>query len=147
MFTSCYLETYFSYIKSSVSLILVTWLPTHFHLASVKSIFDLGPCHPLGGWQVPSRGPPVRHSLQMSTKPVTTRATTATRAGCVRHGVGHNRAGWVQGRIQLMRGPRLIHFWGPFFHCYEEKWKSAIQFEFSRKWRCGRSESTVNKIF
>ena len=37
---------------------------------------------------MPSRGPPVRHSLQMSTKPVTTRATTATRAGCVRHGVG-----------------------------------------------------------
>jgi len=25
----------------------------------------------------------------MSTKPVNTRATTATRAGCVRHGVGH----------------------------------------------------------
>jgi len=25
----------------------------------------------------------------MPTKPVTTRATTATRAGCVRHGVGH----------------------------------------------------------
>jgi len=38
---------------------------------------------------VPSRGPPVRHSLLMSTKPVNTRATTATRAGCVRHGVGH----------------------------------------------------------
>ena len=39
--------------------------------------------------QVPSRDPPVRHSLQMSTKPGNTRATTATRAGCVRHGVGH----------------------------------------------------------
>jgi len=38
---------------------------------------------------VPSRGPPVRHSLQMSTKPVTVRATTATRTACVRHGVGH----------------------------------------------------------
>jgi len=25
----------------------------------------------------------------MSTKPVTTRATTAPRAGCVQHGVGH----------------------------------------------------------
>jgi len=33
---------------------------------------------------------PAPHSLQMSTKPVTTRATTATRAGCVRHGMGHN---------------------------------------------------------
>ena len=33
---------------------------------------------------------PIRHSLQMSTKPVTTRATTATRAECVRHGMGHN---------------------------------------------------------
>jgi len=38
--------------------------------------------------QVPSRGPPVRHSLQMSTKSVTTGATTVTRTGCVRHGVG-----------------------------------------------------------
>ena len=37
---------------------------------------------------IPSRGPPVRHFLQMSTKPVTTTATTATRAGCVRHGLG-----------------------------------------------------------
>jgi len=36
-----------------------------------------------------ARGPPVRHSLQMSTKPVNTRVTTATRTGCVRHGMGH----------------------------------------------------------
>ena len=41
------------------------------------------------GLQVPSYGPPVRHSLQMPTKPVATRATTATRARCVWHGVGH----------------------------------------------------------
>jgi len=27
--------------------------------------------------------------LEMSTKPVNMRATTATRAGCARHGVGH----------------------------------------------------------
>jgi len=39
---------------------------------------------------VPSRGHPVRQSLQMSTKPVTTRATTATRTGCIRRGMGHN---------------------------------------------------------
>jgi len=32
---------------------------------------------------------PARHLLQMSTKHVTTRATTASRAGCVRHGMGH----------------------------------------------------------
>jgi len=38
---------------------------------------------------VPSRGSPVRHSLQMSTKPVNTRATIASRTECVRHGVGH----------------------------------------------------------
>jgi len=38
---------------------------------------------------VPSRGPPVRHSLLMSTKPVNTRTTTATRAGCIWHEVGH----------------------------------------------------------
>ena len=38
---------------------------------------------------MPSRGPPIRHSLQMSTKSVNTRASTATRTGCVRHGVGH----------------------------------------------------------
>jgi len=38
---------------------------------------------------VSSRGPPVRHSLQMSTKPDTKRVTTATRAGCVRRGMCH----------------------------------------------------------
>ena len=38
---------------------------------------------------MPSRGPPVRHSLQVSTKPVNTRATIASRTGYVRHGVGH----------------------------------------------------------
>jgi len=38
---------------------------------------------------VPSRGSPVRHTLQMSTKPVNTKATTASRTGCVLHGVGH----------------------------------------------------------
>ena len=44
-----------------------------------------------------------------------------------------------------MRGTRLIHLWGPLSHCYGEKWKSAIQFKICRKWRCGRSISTVNK--
>jgi len=44
-----------------------------------------------------------------------------------------------------MVGPRLFHLWGPLSHCYEEKWKSAIQFKLSRKWRCGCSESMVNK--
>ena len=43
--------------------------------------------------------------------------------------------------------PRLIHFLGPLSHYYEEKWKSAYQFKLSRKWRCGRSECTVNKKF
>ena len=38
---------------------------------------------------MPSCGPPVRHSLQMSTKPVNMRATTATCTGCVQSGVGH----------------------------------------------------------
>ena len=33
---------------------------------------------------------PVRHSLKMSIKSVAKRATLATRAGCVRHGMGHN---------------------------------------------------------
>jgi len=42
-----------------------------------------------GGWQVLLGGPPVRHLLQMSTKPVTTRATTATSAGCVRRLMVH----------------------------------------------------------
>jgi len=40
-----------------------------------------------GGWQVPSRGPPCYGIFEMQTKPVTTRAT-ATRAGCVRRGLG-----------------------------------------------------------
>jgi len=31
----------------------------------------------------------IRHSLQMSINPDTTRATTATRAGCARHGMSH----------------------------------------------------------
>jgi len=35
----------------------------------------------------------------------------------------------------------------PLSHCYEEKQKSAIQFELSRKWRCGRFERTVNEKF
>ena len=26
-----------------------------------------------------------------------------------------------------MRGPRLIHLWGPLSHYYEDKWKSGIQ--------------------
>jgi len=49
-----------------------------------------------GGWQVPSRGAPIRHSLQMSLKPATTRATTATLAGCIKLGLGHNMpfSGW-----------------------------------------------------
>ena len=38
---------------------------------------------------MPSRDPPVRHSLRMSTKPVNMGATTAPRAGRVRDGVGH----------------------------------------------------------
>ena len=46
-----------------------------------------------------------------------------------------------------MRGPRLIHLWGPLSHCYEEKWKRAIQFELSRKWRCGRSKITSIKNY
>jgi len=33
---------------------------------------------------------PVRHLLQMSTKPDTTRATTAIRTGCDRYGMSHN---------------------------------------------------------
>jgi len=44
-----------------------------------------------------------------------------------------------------MVGPRLFHLWDPLSHCYEEKWKSAIQFKLRRKWRCECSESTVNK--
>jgi len=64
------------------------WLFLHIQKSQTKSGFS--GCFSIGkgGWQVPSRGPPVRHFLQMSTKPVTTTATTATRAGCVRHGLG-----------------------------------------------------------
>jgi len=43
----------------------------------------------VGGWQVPSRGPPERHSLVMPTNPVNMTATTGTRVGRIRHGVGH----------------------------------------------------------
>ena len=57
--------------------------------------------------QLSSRGPPVRHSLQMSTKLVTTRATTATRDGCVRHGVGHKQ-GRTQGGLGLTPTLKLL---------------------------------------
>jgi len=40
-----------------------------------------------------SRGPPYTTLLQMSTKHVTTRATTATRAGCVHRGLGRKTPG------------------------------------------------------
>jgi len=45
--------------------------------------------------------PRARHSLQMSTKPVTTRATTATRAGCVRREMGH-KTPWARSNILLL---------------------------------------------
>jgi len=37
-----------------------------------------------------SLGPPTGYLLQLSTKPVTVRATTATRAGCVWREMGHD---------------------------------------------------------
>ena len=49
---------------------------------------------------------PAPHSLQMSTKPVTTRATTATRAGCVRHGVGHKTPFSGRGNKNAADDPR-----------------------------------------
>ena len=42
---------------------------------------------------MPSCGPPCTTLLQMSTKPVTKRATTATRAGCVQRGQGRETPG------------------------------------------------------
>jgi len=94
---------------------------------------------------VSSRGPPVRHSLQMSTKPVTTRATTATRTECVRHGVGHktpflgcgsrnadedprpnilqlNTKGLTANKISVIEQPAQgwanIFYGGPHWRCY-----------------------------
>jgi len=58
---------------------------------------------------MPSRGPPVRHSLQMSTKPVTTRATTANRAGCVWNGVGHKTAFSRSRNAAEDPGPNIFH--------------------------------------
>jgi len=55
---------------------------------------------------MPSRGLPVRHSLQMSTKPVNTRATTAIRVGCVRHGVGHKTPFSGRGSRNAAEDPR-----------------------------------------
>ena len=42
----------------------------------------------------------------MSTKPVTTRATTATRAGCVQHGVGHKTPFSGRGNKNAADDPR-----------------------------------------
>ena len=50
-----------------------------------------------GGWQVPSRSPPIATFLQMPTKPIATSATTATHAGCVRRGPPFSRRGSVLG--------------------------------------------------
>ena len=73
-----FLTNYFEKIANG------SWLSNRFN-----TTFSKAGLHQEQGWQVPSRGPPVRHSLQMSTKLVTTTATTAIRVGCVRHGVGH----------------------------------------------------------
>ena len=59
----------------------------HNMISKLTNWCDFHSTSDLGGWQLPSRGLPARHSLQMSTKPVTTRATTATRAGCVQRGM------------------------------------------------------------
>jgi len=55
---------------------------------------------------VTSRGLPVRHSLLMSTNPVNTRANTATRAGRVRHGLGHKAPCSGRGSRTAADGPR-----------------------------------------
>ena len=60
----------------------------------------------LGECQVPSRGPPVRHCLKMLTKPVNMKATTATRTGCVRHGVGHKTPFSGRGSRNAAEDPR-----------------------------------------
>ena len=50
---------------------------------------------------------PIRYSLQLSTKPVTMRATTATCAGCIRHGMGQNTPFTECGSIPAAEyGPR-----------------------------------------
>jgi len=55
---------------------------------------------------VASRGPPARHSLLMSTKPVNTRATTAICTRCVRHGVGHKAPFFGSGSRNAAEDPR-----------------------------------------
>jgi len=55
---------------------------------------------------VPSRGPPVRHWLLMSTELANTSAITATHAGRVRHGVGHKVAFSGHGRRNAAEDPR-----------------------------------------
>jgi len=51
---------------------------------------------------------PVGYLLQLSTKPVTTRATTATRTGCVRRGLGDDMSFSVRGsRNAADDDPRL----------------------------------------
>ena len=56
---------------------------------------------------VPPHGPPIRHWLLMSTKPVNTNAITATHAGRVRHGVGHKAVFSGHGRRNAAEDPRL----------------------------------------
>ena len=56
---------------------------------------------------MPSRGPSVRHWLLMLTKSVNTRATTANRAGYVRHGMGHKTPFSGLGSRNAAEDPRL----------------------------------------
>ena len=44
--------------------------------------------------------------LERSTKPVNMRATTTTRTGCVRHGVGHKTPFWGRGSRNATEDPR-----------------------------------------
>ena len=58
------------------------------------------------GWQVPSRGPPVRNCLILLNKPFSIRATTATRTGCARHGAGHKTPFSGRGSRNAAEDPR-----------------------------------------
>jgi len=49
-----------------------------------------------------------------------------------------------QGRIYLVRGPKLFQLWAHSPTVARKKWKSATQIAKNRKWRYWPSKSTVN---
>jgi len=90
------IEIIFALSKNSVS-----WRIQPTNTLSAISGRNLTGKH-LGGWQVPSRGPPVRHCLKCQPH----LSTSETRTGYVLHGVGHKTPFLGRGNRNAAEDPR-----------------------------------------